>query len=322
MSPILEQFLAVFEAVAQIGLVVLFTSLLVRQNIIPKSGIKLISDTVITVFLPCMIFSNIVGRLQPSEFLYWWALPLSATLITLSGWAIAVPLFSRMGPEKRELKPVAFLQNAGYFVLPIGQLMLGETFDQFALYVFLYILANNPLLWLIGKCFLRKRKRDEAFQWSHILSPPIYANIVALFLVATGTRDYLPEVILTTATFLGQGAVPLGIFVLGATLGTLNIDLRRYLKPGSLVVLQKLFIMPAIVLGAMALVPWMRSDPLLVLLFILQGASPPATSLILQSQSYSDDSERVGTITIICYLVCMVSIPLWVVLANALFAVP
>ncbi len=166
------------------------------------------------------------------------------------------------------------------------------------------------------------RDRDEAFQWSHILSPPIYANIVALFLVATGTRDYLPDVILTTATFLGQGAVPLGIFVLGATLGTLNIDLRRYLKPGSLVVLQKLFIMPAIVLGAMALVPWMRSDPLLVLLFILQGASPPATSLILQSQSYSDDSERVGTITIICYLVCMVSIPLWVVLANALFAVP
>ena len=58
MSALLEQFLTVFEAVAQIGLVVLFASWLVRRNVIAKSGVKLISDTVITVFLPCMIFSN------------------------------------------------------------------------------------------------------------------------------------------------------------------------------------------------------------------------------------------------------------------------
>ena len=322
MSPILEQFLAVFEAVAQIGLVVLFASWLVRRNIIPKNGVKLISDTVITVFLPCMIFSNIVGRFEPSELSFWWALPLSAALITIAGWGISTALFARMGPEKRELKPIAFLQNAGYFVLPIGQMMLGEAFDQFALYVFLYILANNPLLWLIGKHFLRKREQNEAFQWSHILSPPIYANIIALFLVATGTRAFLPDVVLNTATFLGEGAVPLGIFALGATLGTINIDLRRHLKAGALVVLQKMFIMPLAVIGAVALIPWMRSDPLMVLLFVLQGASPPATSLILQSKSYSDDSERVGTVTIMCYLVCMISIPLWVALAQALFSNP
>ena len=319
MSSLLEQFLTVFEAVVQIGLVVLFASLLVRRNVIPKTGVKLISDTVITVFLPCLIFSNIVGRFEPSEFSYWWALPLSATLITIAGWGISTALFARMGPEKRELKPVAFLHNAGYFVLPIGQMMLGGEFEQFALYVFLYILANNPLLWLIGKHFLRKREQDEVFQWSQVLSPPIYANIIALFLVATGARAYLPDVVLNTATFLGEGAIPLGIFALGATLGTLDIDLRRYLKPGILVLLQKLFIMPLVVLGAMALIPWMRSDPLLVLLFVLQGASPPATSLILQSKSYSDDSERVGTITVMCYIVCVISIPFWVGLAEALF---
>ena len=78
----------------------------------------------------------------------------------------------------------------------------------------------------------------------------------SLFLVATGARAYLPDVVLNTATFLGEGAIPLGIFALGATLGTLDIDLRRYLKPGILVLLQKLFIMPLVVLGAMALT-WM-----------------------------------------------------------------
>lgn len=319
MASLLDQFFVVFQAIAQIGLVVLFAGWLVHRGVIPATGVKLISDTVIAVFLPCLIFSNIVDRFQPSEFTDWWILPLSSTLLVLFGWAIALPLFSRTTEAKRELMPTAFLQNAAYFVLPFAKMILKEDFDQFALYVFLFIIAHNPLLWLIGKHFLTKRKNGEPLHWKQLLSPPLYANLIALALVVTGLRSYVPDVVVNTATFLGEGAVPLGTFALGATLGTININFRRYLKVGSLVILQKLFIMPLIVLGAMALVPWLRSSPILILLFILQGASPPATSLILLSKSYSDDSERVGTIVIMCYIVCAFSIPLWVAIAQALF---
>lgn len=319
MSDLFNQFFAVFQAVAQIGLVVLFAGWLVHRKIIPASGVKLISDTVITVFLPCLIFSNIVGSFYPSEFKGWWILPLSSALMISIGWAISFPLFSRTGEAKRELMPTAFLQNAAYFVLPLAKIILQEDFDRFALHVFLFILAHNPLLWLIGKHYFLKRSHNEPFHWKQLLSPPIYANIIALTLVATGLRPYVPPVIVDTASFLGEGAVPLGTFALGATLGTIKIDFRRYFKVGSLVVLQKLFLMPLIVLGAMALIPWLRSSPILILLFILQGASPGATSLVLQSKSYNDNSERVGTIIVICYIVCAFSIPFWVAIAQALY---
>ncbi len=319
MNDLLNQFFVVFQAVAQIGLVVVFAGWLVRRKIIPASGVKLISDTVITVFLPCLIFSNIVGGFYPSEFKGWWILPLSSAVLISIGWAISFPIFYRTGDAKRELMPAAFLQNAAYFILPLGKIILKEDFDQFALYVFLFILAHNPLLWLIGKHYFLKREANEPFQWKQLLSPPIYANLIALSLIVTGTRPYVPTFVVDTATFLGEGAVPLGTFALGATLGSIHINFRRYFKVAGLVVLQKLFIMPLIVLGFMALLPSLRSSPVLILLFTLQGASPCATSLILQSKSYSDNSERIGTIIVICYVVCAFSIPLWVAIASALF---
>ena len=318
-NDLLNQFLVVFQAVAQIGLIVLFAGWLVRRQILPASGVKMISDTVITVFLPCLIFSHIVGGFYPAEFKGWWILPISSAVLISIGWAISFPLFSRTGEARRELIPAAFLQNAAYFILPLGKIILPEQFDEFARYVFLFILAHNPLLWLIGKHYFLKRGSGEPFHWIQILSPPIYANIIALTLVATGARPYVPTFMVDTAAFLGGGAVPLGTFALGATLGTIHINFRRYLTVAGLVVFQKLFIMPLIVLGAMALVPWLRSSPVLILLFILQGASPCATSLILQSKSYSDDSERIGTIIAICYIVCTFSIPLWVAISSILY---
>ena len=319
METLLSNFSTVFQAVAQIGIVILFSGWLVRRGIIPTNGIKLISDAAINVFIPCLIFSNIIEKLQPSEFTTWWLLPLSSVLFIGTGWAIARLLFLRAGTERRELIPLSFLQNAGFLILPIAQMILPEKFDQFALYCFLFILANNPLLWLIGKHYLRKRESNEAFQWKKLFSPPLYANIIALALVFTGLRNFVPDTIVETATFLGDGAIPLATFALGATLGTLKLEFKRHFKHGCLVIFQKLFLMPATVLVAMSFIPWLHSNPILLLLFILQGASAPATSLILQSKSYSDNSERVGTIIVMCYIVCIFSIPAWVAIAQAIY---
>jgi len=320
MPSLVQNFLTVFEAVAQIGLVILFAGWLVRRGIIPRDGVKLISDSVINVFLPCLIFSNIVGRFQPSEFPGWWLMPLSATLLMGLGWTLAQILFVKAGEARRELIPLAFLQNAGYLVLPLGKMIIKDDFDQFALLCFLVILAHNPLLWLIGKYYLRQRETGEPFKLQRLMSPPLYANIIALFLVITGLRGYVPEVVIETATFLGEGAVPMATFALGAALGSLNLNVRRYLKSGSAVILNKLFLIPAAVIGVIYFIPWIRNDSTLLLLFTLQAASAPATSLILQSKSYSDNSERVGTIIVMCYCVCIVSIPLWVAVSQALYA--
>lgn len=319
LSPLLQNFVTVFQAVSQIGLVILFAGWLVRRGIIPRDGVKLISDSVINVFLPCLIFSNIVGRFQPSEFPGWWLLPLSAATLMLLGWSLAQLLFFKAGEARRELIPLSFLQNAGYLILPLGKMILPEEdFDQFALFCFLIILAHNPLLWLIGKHYLRQPETGEPFKLQRLLSPPLYANIIALFLVVTGLRNVVPGVVVETATFLGDGAVPIATFALGAALGSLNLNFRRHLKSGAAVILNKLFLIPAAVVFLIGLIPTIRSDSTLVLLFTLQAASAPATSLILQSKSYSDNSERVGTIIVMCYVVCIVSIPLWVAISQAL----
>ncbi len=319
MPPIVLQFFTVFQAVGQIALVIIGAGWLARRGIIPKAGVKLLSDTVILVFLPCLIFSNIVTEFHPASSPGWWTLPLAAVLLILSGWALATPLLFRAGPAKRELMPMAFLQNAAFFVLPMGKVILDEGFEQFAVYISLYLIGNNPLLWLIGKHFLYKRGQGEPFRWSQLLSAPIYANLAALALVATDTRTFIPEILVNTTSFLGDATVPIATLSLGASLGSLNLNFRRYVKEGALVILQKLFLMPLVILGAMAFIPWLYSTPILLLFFILQGASPPASTLVLQSSSYSDNSERIGTIIVMCYIVCIISIPIWVTIAKSIY---
>ncbi len=319
MSAFFQQFITVFQGVGQIGLIIVVAGWLTRRGIIPKAGVKLLSDSVIALFLPCLIFSNIVERFQPAQTPGWWVMPLAAALLIFSGWALATLVFARARDAKRELMPMGFLQNAAYFVLPVANAILDEGFETFSVYIFLFLLGNNPLLWLIGKHFFYKRESGEPFRWRQILSPPIYANIVALAIVAAQIQSWVPPFVLKTTSFIGDAAVPMATLALGATLGSLTLNFHRHLRRGSLVILQKMFLMPILVLGAMALIPWLRSSELLILFFILQGASPPATSIVLQSKSYSDDSERVGTTMILCYIVCIFSIPIWVSIAQALF---
>ena len=55
-----------------------------------------------------------------------------------------------------------------------------------------------------------------------------------------------------------------------------------------------------------------RSDPTLALMLVLQGASAPATNIVLQITTYGGNMERTGTIILLGYIVAIVAMPFWV----------
>ncbi|MEM9160617.1 MAG: AEC family transporter [Verrucomicrobiota bacterium] len=316
MTPFLASFQATFLAVAQIGLMIIASGWLVRRDIIDKRSIKAISNAVIYLFLPCLIFSNITIKLDTESLPDWWLFPLSACAIAVVGWTLAAGLSKFRKEVSPTVIPLSFLQNAGYLILPLGQAILKEDFGRFALICFLFILAHNALLWGIGKLYL-SREDSQPLNWKSIISPPLIANLSALALSLTGLRDYIPSFFIDTASFIGEGAIPLGTFVLGASLGSLSFNLKPYLKDCIQVNIQKLIFMPLLMLLAMEFIPWLTSDPIIALLFILQAASAPATGLMLQAQSFGRNAERVSAVLFTSYLLCGVTIPLWTALAIA-----
>ncbi|RLD62083.1 MAG: permease, partial [Bacteroidetes bacterium] len=46
-------------------------------------------------------------------------------------------------------------------------------------------------------------------------------------------------------------------------------------------------------------------------LFVIQSAVAPAANIIIQIRKYGGDKQKVGSVMFISYLICLISIPLW-----------
>ncbi len=319
MTQFIETFLHTFAAVGKIGLVILAGGILVRRHIIKQAHISALSDTTVFVFLPCLMFSNIVTNFDPSQEKFWWLLPLLSFVMVTGGILIAAPLFWRELRTKTNLLPLAAIQNAGYMVLPLGEMLIPDQFDRFSVYVFLYILVHNPLIWTVGKVLITQGQGQSVpFSWKELITPPLVANLIALSFVFTGFNRSLPDFLVEPIHLLGTATIPVATFVLGASLG--SIHLSRVGQKADLikVIAVKLFLLPLAVMGVLFALDLGQTNALLALFLVIEAAVGPATSLILAVRTYGGDLQKVSVILFYSYAASLFTIPFWVSLWKTL----
>ena len=117
---------------------------------------------------------------------------------------------------------------------------------------------------------------------------------------------------------LGEATVPLANFILGAVLGSISLRIRPYLADAIRVVGVKLFLIPLLVLLVLRFTDWFSGNELLCNFFILQAASPPATGLILQVRNYGGDVQKVSSLMLVCYSLCVLTLPFWLALWHCI----
>ena len=305
-------FLAVFGAIAQLLLIALAAGVLVRKRIVAPAQVESLSTVTIHVFLPCLIVSKTVSRFDPAEFPMWWILPLAGVLLVLAGLGAAWVLF-RGNAEKRPLLPLAGMQNAVYIVLPVGRILYPDRFDLFALYCFLLVMGLTPVMWSLGKVLITG-KRDAEIQWKDFVTPPFAATIVSVFLVFAGISDYLPMPLISAMDLLGQAAVPLAVFILGATLSTITISDMPSVPDLVTVAGVKFILVPAVTFAVLYMTGLYRTMPFFCSLMMIQASAPPATNLILMVKNYGGDSRSIGSMMLLLYLLCIPAMPLWLAL--------
>jgi predicted permease len=306
----LTSFSPVFKAVFSIFLIILASGLLVRFKIISQENIKSLSVATINVFYPCLIFSKVLKNFNPVEFHYWWLMPLSSIAMILIAMAISALLFFKELPGKKNMIALSSLMNAGYLVLPVGQMLYPNQFDEFASLCFLFILGLSPVLWSVGK-FLVTSEAGEKMTFKSLATPPFVANLFAVLLVLTNLKLFVPNIIITTTSFLGNATVPLATFILGATLGSISFKIWPSVWDVLRVVSVKFIIIPIITIFVLSLTNLRAEYPLLADLFVIQSAVAPAANIIIQIRKYGGDKQKVGSVMFISYLICLISIPLW-----------
>jgi predicted permease len=294
-------------AIAVIFLVVLISVIMARRGFVTPTQIDGLSAATVNLFLPCLIFAKVVEHFEPSSQPGWWTLPLAGIVIALVGTGLGAVAFIGQLPDKRDMLPLAGMQNAGYLVLPVGMALYPDRFDT----VFLFVLGFNPILWGFGKILVTGNGGQRP-QLSDLLTPPLVANLVGIAAALSGAGRLLPAPVLDAIDLVGTAAVPVATVVLGAVLGSISVRFRSHLGDAVRAMTVKFFILPLIVLFVLQAVRLHATNPLLAEFFIIEAASAPAVGLVLMVRTYGGNEQRVGTAMFLSYAVCMLALPAWI----------
>ncbi|MEA2042274.1 MAG: AEC family transporter [Bacteroidota bacterium] len=309
-----DSFISMLNALSQIFIVILGAGILVRRRIVSQNDIRVLSKITVIILLPSFIFANTLESFNPDKLPLWWLLPLLGMLMSLIGVLFAAGVFAFDYSKHRNLIAVASMQNAGYLVFPIGKILYPEQFNEFALITFLFILGYNPLLWTLGKYYITASDRPQKIEYKSLITPPAVANILALLLVLAGIQAYIPKELIKPVELVGDAAIPVATFVLGATLGAVSWSRFPKWFDCLRVILVKYVLLPVITIALLRYFNLGQTRPLLSDFLVIQSAAAPATGLILMVRTYGGQTQKVASAMIISYLVCLFAMPFWIAL--------
>lgn len=306
----INSFWIILKAMMQIFILAFAGAVLVRKKVITPDQVRGLSGIIIRVFLPCLIFTKVTAKLQPSEMPLWWLIPLVAGGIILSGMGLSWLLFIRELPHKKNMIALSSIHNSAFMSLALLRVAFPKQFDSMALFVFLCVLGVSSIVWSLGKVIITSAHTAK-ISWKDFMTPPFLTNLIAVFFVLTGLRDAVPDMIHTPASILGSATVPSVMLVLGASLGEISYTKWPAMLDIVRVFLVKFILLPALVVTILYLLNVTSAYPLLCIVLVIQAASPPATNLMIQVRNYGGDIQAVGSIMLITYTSCMVMIPFW-----------
>lgn len=305
-----ESFGSVSGAVGQIFILGAIGYFLVRRGILNREGMSLLSRLVIGITLPAMIFSQLIQGFKFNLRPAWWIFPLSSFAIIFIGLFVGglFVKFIKTDEARRQFLSLVAFQNSGWIPLAlVAALLSPEEASSMFIYIFLFLLGFNLVIWSLGVHFLAYR-RDKKFELTSLFSPPVLATIITMLLVALGVNRFIPELILKPLRMVGDATLPLAMFVVGGSLGLIQIR-GVQVKPVILLVLAKLLILP--LLGLLFI--WRFSPPrLFSLLLIMQLAMPSATSLSLIITHYKREDLLISQGILLTHLLSLISIPLFI----------
>ena len=296
-------------AVAQIFLLAAIGYFLVRKAIVGQEGIDVLSRLVVEVTLPVLIFCQLIKDFRFSLYPQWWAFPLLSVLITLAGLSVGYIFAGFVKDRQRKmqfLSLVAF-QNSGYLPLALIAALLpsGKT-DTMFIYLFLFLLGFNLVIWSFGVYMLSLHERKK-FELGSLFSPPVISTLFSLIIIYLGLNKFIPGTVLRPLRMIGDCTLPLAMLVVGGSLASIHLK-HIDKKAMFFMILAKLIILP--VLGLWLIIKF-RPPQLLGLLIIMQLAVPPATSLSVITRHYKKEDLLISQGVFLGHMVSLVTLPLF-----------
>ena len=288
--------------------------MLYQKRLIDDKFVDTLSQVLVKLLFPALIISKTIAHFSFSEYGSWWVLPLSAAVFCLVGMAIGrvILVFLRSCTSRREFMTSCGFQNCGY--LPMNLIIFafsGLLADRLLIYLFLFVLGFNVLMWSLVPLFFAGKLNKVHIRPSVFFNAPVVATVFALLWVAIFGRGTIPHIIADPLRQLGQSSFPIAMITLGAYLNRHRAFRPEAGLPLISALVVKLFVFPALVLGLFMLVP-VRPDYRFFL--FLQAIMPTAVSLVVIGGYTGADNRFLSGAIFYSHLLAIFTIPLWLML--------
>ncbi len=276
-----------------------------RKGIIDTHAKQKLTDLILKITLPCMIFASFNKALTP-EILRQTALIFAVAMgITILSYLGGRVLYNRFPSDKKSiLQYTTLVNNSGFLGMPMVSSVYGA---DGLFYASIFIIPNRIAMWTAGISLFSSSSFKESCR-NIFLNP----CIIAVFL-GMGRQLLelpLPGFLETAVSTMGDTTTPLSMFIIGTML--VDVSLTSMVEPS---ILYLSFIrLIALPLAALAVLKLMDMPSMLTGVSMILTGMPAGSTAVLLSVKYGVDADFASRCVVTTTLISLVTVPLLMLL--------
>lgn len=305
-------FTSIIDALLKVFFLIGVGVLISRKGWVSSGTTEFLTNLLVKVAVPCLIFATFIKN---SAF-FWkiniWFFVLASLCFFVLGLINSFFVFSfRKFNLRREFIMLVTFQNCGYLPMTLSFFLFpSEIHQKFLVFIFMYLLGFNILMWSWGTFFLSRKNLKDA-KTSMFFTPPVITVIASFVMVYTGFDKWVPPIILDTAATLGKTTFVLSMLLLGIFLhqdaDVIKSGFKRYAFLAAYV---KLFLIP---LEVFFILNVLEIDPLYKTFLMIQASMPSAASLPIVASWAKGNRGFMAQGVFLSNVLSILTIPLWLV---------
>ncbi len=307
----MELALLTVKQVAVLFSMILAGFVCVKTGAVKMEGKKFFSDLMMSLTVPAMMLHSYLMEFDPSVL---------SNIVYVIGWSAAGMLlafgltFLVTGRMKDKDMPIlrcaCVFSNAAYMGFPLIQALFGS---EGMLYASAFVTVLNLYLWGLQYALLTGKVRLKEVAHTLLTMPTMIAIMIGLVIYLG--RIPVPEMVESTLNTVGSMTTPLSMIVTGMIMAGINVKKQLRDKRLALIILIRMFLIPAASIGFFTLMGWQGMSAA-VILVLMSGPSAAVTSVFAVQFGY-DEEMTAGAVVVTTFL-SIFMLPVWAYLIGTL----
>lgn len=272
-----------------------------HKSIINQNAKQKLTDLILKITLPCMIFNSFNKPLTPDVLRETSLIFLVAMVVAIMSWLLGKILYRRYPREQQSILQYATLvNNSGFLGLP----MVSAVYDtQGLFYASIFIIPNRIFMWTAGLSLFTVSDFKTKCR-NILLNPCMIAVFLGIFRQMAGLS--IPGAVETAVVNIGSLTTPLSMMVIGTMIAGFTVE--NMLDPSIFyLAFVRLVALPLIALGLLRLA---GIDLLLTGIALILTGMPAGSTSALLAVKYGMDADFASRCVVITTLMSLITVPL------------